>query len=86
MFALSGWMRGLLNTHTHTHTHTHTQCDKAAIKGEKYHGKSVYSVMPSAIELEIMKHGPVEAAFTVYQGVFRHMTTFCRSACPCSEP
>ena len=68
MFALSGWMRGLLNTHTHTHTHTHTQCDKAAIKGEKYHGKSVYSVMPSAIELEIMKHGPVEAAFTVYQG------------------
>ena len=24
--------------------------------------------MPSAIELEIMKHGPVEAAFTVYQG------------------
>lgn len=56
------------------------KCDKAAIKGEKYHGKSVYSVMPSAIELEIMKHGPVEAAFTVYQdfltyksGVYQHM-------------
>ena len=48
------------------------KCNKAAIKGQKYHGKTVYSVMPSSIEKEIMTHGPVEAAFTVYQGMFGH--------------
>lgn len=43
------------------------KCKKTLIKGKKYHGKSVYSVMPQSIEKEIMTHGPVEAAFTVYQ-------------------
>ena len=45
------------------------KCSKAAIKGPKYHGKSVYSVLPTSIEKEIMQNGPVEAAFTVYQGL-----------------
>jgi len=55
------------------------KCDKAKITGKKYHGKTVYSVMPQSIEKEIMHHGPVEAAFTVYQdfltyksGVYKH--------------
>lgn len=35
---------------------------------DKYHGKHAYSVMsrPKQIQVEIMKNGPVEAAFTVY--------------------
>jgi len=56
------------------------KCDKTAIKGPKFHGTSVYSVMPTDIEKEIMMHGPVEAAFTVYQdfltyksGVYKHV-------------
>jgi len=56
------------------------KCKKAVIKGAKYHGTSVYSVMSSSIEKEIMMNGPVEAAFTVYQdfltyksGVYEHV-------------
>jgi cathepsin B len=45
------------------------KCSKAAIKGPKYHGKSVYSVLPTTIEKEIMQNGPVEGGFTVYQGL-----------------
>ena len=29
----------------------------------------MYSVLPTSIEKEIMQNGPVEAAFTVYQGL-----------------
>jgi len=50
---------------------------------DKYFGKSAYNVGSSAanIQTEIMKHGPVEAAFSVYSdfllyksGVYQHVT------------
>ena len=50
---------------------------------DKYFGKSAYNVGSSAanIQTEIMKNGPVEAAFSVYSdfllyksGVYQHVT------------
>jgi len=53
---------------------------QTALKGAKYHGQTVYSVMPTSIQKEILKYGPVEGAFTVYQdfltyksGVYTHL-------------
>jgi cathepsin B len=55
------------------------KCDRTAEKGPRFHGKSVYSVASANIQQEILLHGPVEAAFTVYQdfllyksGVYKH--------------
>ena len=57
------------------------KCNRAAEKGPRYHGKSVYSVPAKDIQKEIMLYGPVEGAFTVYQdfltyktGVYQHTT------------
>ena len=66
------------------------KCDKTCASGypktfaaDKLHGDSVYSVpsQVAKIQTEIMTHGPVEAAFTVYadflaykSGVYRHTT------------
>ncbi len=54
-------------------------CDLARESGPRYHGTSVYSVMPEHIHHELFMHGPVEAAFTVYadfltykSGVYEH--------------
>eukprot|EP00287_Rhodomonas_sp_CCMP768_P006065 CAMPEP_0196717786 /NCGR_PEP_ID=MMETSP1091-20130531/1134_1 /TAXON_ID=302021 /ORGANISM="Rhodomonas sp., Strain CCMP768" /LENGTH=334 /DNA_ID=CAMNT_0042058273 /DNA_START=20 /DNA_END=1024 /DNA_ORIENTATION=+ len=54
-------------------------CVSAKESGARYHGSSVYSVMPNKIHHEIFRHGPVEAAFTVYadfltykSGVYEH--------------
>lgn len=66
------------------------KCEKKCISnynvtysGDKHYGSSVYSVSskPDDIASEIMKNGPVEAAFTVYSdfpnyksGVYQHTT------------
>jgi len=54
-------------------------CHREQEKKPRYHGKSVYSVRPDKIRHEIFKHGPVEAAFTVFadfltykSGVYEH--------------
>lgn len=55
---------------------------KVDFKGDKHFGKSSYSVKrdENQIRLDIFKHGPVEAAFTVYEdfvnyksGVYKHV-------------
>ncbi|CAH0548106.1 unnamed protein product [Brassicogethes aeneus] len=59
------------------------KCDDSSMnyKEELTFGKSVYSITgPKQIQIEIMKNGPVEAAFTVYddfllykKGVYKHL-------------